>query len=174
MANFTVSQTTNQNYLKAVSFQFRLEKAPKTTYNCQAGSLPGVSFDSIPVIAGGGRTLPLHVAATNPVYDDLELRFLVDENLENWREIYEWMISTQNAGDYLEGEQVADGPIEGLSDATLLVLSSAMNPIVQIQFYNLFPKALTGIDFDSTTLDLDAATASVTFAYQAYDLKTLP
>ena len=173
MANFSVSQTTNQNYLKAVNFQFRLQKAPKTTFNCQAGALPGLSFDSIPIL-GGGRTLPLQLAATNPVYDDLELRFLVDENIENWIEIHNWMTSMQNARDYQEDDVTADGPIEGMSDGTLLILSSAMNPVIDIQFHNLFPKGLSGIDFDSTTTDLDAAVATVTFAYQAYSIKVLP
>mgnify|MGYP001215367072 FL=1 len=173
MANFSTSQASNQNYLKAQSFQFKLQKAPKLTYNCQAGPLPSISFDSIPVIGGGGRTVPLHVAALNPVYDDLELRFLVDEKLENWKEIYDWMTSLQNAKEYGDGAKV-DGPIDGLSDGSLIILSSAYNPLVQVDFYNLFPKSLSGIEFDSASTDSDPATATVVFAYQSYEVTVLP
>jgi hypothetical protein len=174
MANFDVSQADNQNYLKATAFQFRLHKAPKLTFNCQAGPLPGISFDSIPLIGGGGMTVPIQIAATNPIYDDLVLRFLVDEKLENWTEIYNWMFSMQNAREYGGESGSVDGPMDGMSDGALLILSSAYNPIVQIDFQNLFPKALSGIEFDSTSTDLDPATCDVTFAYQAFNITVLP
>lgn len=170
MANFSTSQTDNQNYLKATSFQFKLQKAPKMTYNCQMGPLPGLSFDNIPVFSGGGNTIPLHLAATNPTYDELNLTFLIDEKLENWLEIHNWMTSTQNAKEF----ENVEGTIDGMSDGTLILLSSAYNPLVQINFYNMFPKSITGIDFDSTSTDSEPLTSTVTFAYQAYDVTPLP
>ena len=173
MANFSTSQVSNQNYLKAQSFQFKLQKAPKVTFNCQAGPLPGLSFDSIPTLFGGGKTIPFHIAALNPMYDDLELRFMVDEKLENWKEIHDWMTSLQSSDDFNNGSKV-DGPIDGMSDGSLIILSSAYNPLVQIDFYNLFPKSISGIDFDSASTDSDPATATVTFAYQAYEITILP
>ncbi len=172
MANFSTSQASNQNYLKAQSFQFKLQKAPKMTYNCQAGPLPGISFDSIPLYTAG-RTVPMHLAALNPTYDDLELRFMVDEKLENWKEIYDWMTSIQNAKEFGDGS-TQDGPIDGMSDGSLLILTSAYNPVVQIDFLNLFPKTLSGLDFDSASLEAEPALATVTFAYQAYNVTVLP
>lgn len=174
MANFATSMTTNQNYLKVSSFQFKLKKAPKVTFNCQAGPLPGLTFDSIPVLGGRGGTVPLQVAALNPTYEDLELRFLVDEKIENWIEIHNWMVSTQSAKNYGGADGKVDGPIKALSDATLMIISSAMNPIVQIDFHNCFPKSLSGIDFDSSTSDSEPVVATATFAYQGYNITVLP
>ena len=61
-----------------------------------------------------------------------------------------------------------------MSDGSLIILSSAYNPLVQVDFYNLFPKSLSGIEFDSTSTDSDPATATVVFAYQSYEVTVLP
>ena len=52
-----------------------------------------------------------------------------------------------------------------MSDGSLLILSSAYNPLVQIDFYNLFPKTISGIDFDSAV----TAKSNVTILETAFN-----
>tara|TARA_Y100001963_G_C6758282_1_gene438055 strand:+ start:967 stop:1476 length:510 start_codon:yes stop_codon:yes gene_type:complete len=165
MANYNVSQTDNLNFLSSVSFRFNLDKAPKVTFNCQAGPLPGVSFDEIPMYSPKG-TVPFKLPALNWSFDDLELRFIVDEKMENWKEIFDWMKSTQAVEDYSPVVKLT----EQMTDGSLLILDSTMTPIKRILFKNIFPKSLSGLEFDSADVDAQTITATVVFSFQSYEV----
>ena len=165
MANYNVSQTDNLNFLSSVSFRFNIDKAPKVTFNCQAGPLPGVSFDDISMFSPKG-TVPYKIPALNWSFEDLELRFIVDEKMENWQEIYDWMKSTQAVEDYSSVVALD----KQLTDGNLLILDSTMTPIKRIDFKNLFPKSLSGLEFDSADVDAQTITATVVFAFQSYEI----
>ena len=59
------------------------------------------------------------------------------------------------------------------SDAFLMVLSNKNNPIVEINFHNIYPTSLSGLEFTQTATDVEYMTASAEFAYQIYEITTL-
>ncbi len=59
------------------------------------------------------------------------------------------------------------------SDAYLMVLSNKNNPIVEIDFKNVFPTSVGGLQFDGGVTDVEYLTCDVTFKYQIYEIKTL-
>jgi hypothetical protein len=59
------------------------------------------------------------------------------------------------------------------SDISLLVLSSAMNPIHEVTFRDCFPVDLSALTFDSTAADVEYLTATVTFANRKFDVTHL-
>jgi len=59
------------------------------------------------------------------------------------------------------------------SNATLSVLNSAMRPKFEVEFNNIFPVSLGGIDFDSSVSSMDAFVVDVTFAYDYYEIRPL-
>ena len=117
------------------------------------------------------------------VFGDLNLRFLVDENLENYMEIQNWI---RGLGYPEEVKQFRDLSDEGLiqgdyindrqniySDGTLQVLSSSLVAKFQVFFKDLFPYSLSTITFDATETDIQYFTADVSFKYTVYDISTL-
>lgn len=48
-----------------------------------------------------------------------------------------------------------------------------MNPNMEITFYDCFPVDLSAIEFDSTSVDVQYATATVSFASRRFDIKAL-
>jgi len=161
-------------------------------YFTTACNIPGISL---------GTTLQQTPLADIPLpgdtltFSDLEITFLVDENLENYREIHGWMYGigfpkarTQfaelvsankdrfptsgkdsNATDAGKVKYGATplGPI--FSDATLNVLSSKNNTVIEVRFADVFPTSLSGLSFNQQADDVNYLSATVTFKYKIYE-----
>ena len=59
------------------------------------------------------------------------------------------------------------------SDAFLMILSNKNNPIVEVNFHNVYPISLSALDFSQSATDVEYMTASAEFAYQIYEITTL-
>ena len=137
---------------------------PKLNYFCQRVSLPG--FGSSSAIERPTRFASLKIPETKVNFDNLEVTFLVDRNLENWREIQNWMKTIYLVKDH---KSILPNSKDHFTDADLVLLNSSMNPNLQVRFNNIFPVSLSGLDFDSSVTDFTPFTATVTFAYDTYE-----
>ena len=59
------------------------------------------------------------------------------------------------------------------SDATLTVLSNKNNPIVNVFFRDLYPIAMSALDYNQQATDVEYLTATVDFAYQIYEIEPI-
>ena len=59
------------------------------------------------------------------------------------------------------------------SDAFLMILSNKNNPIIEVNFHNVFPTSLSALDFSQDATDVEYLTASAEFSYQVYEINTL-
>jgi hypothetical protein len=113
-------------------------------------------------------------------FSDLKLRFLVDENLENYMEIQRWIRgigfpeSLEEIYNFQKDNPAMDAQFKDqmnlYSDATLFVLTSSNTSNFQVKFRNIFPYTLTDLSFDATDSDIDYLTAEVSFKYTIYDI----
>ena len=80
--------------------------------------------------------------------------------------------SASTSGDI--GDVQSPSPANSLfSDATLTILSNKNNPIVDVTFRDLYPVAITALDYNQAATDVEYMTASVDFAYQLYEIETI-
>ncbi len=86
--------------------------------------------------------------------------------MTNWLEIYNWLMST-TTDDTADNYELTK---HHYTDATLIILNSAMKPNVKVHFSNILPQTLSGIDFDSTVGAAEPLVASATFTYTTYDV----
>jgi len=171
------NQIDNRNFLSPVGFRFTLSKYPKVSFFSNKANIPGISL-GVAIQPNPFRDLP--VPGDKLDYDDLRLEFLVDENMENYRAIYDWLIGlgypeTMDQIDNLSKvDQYQKREIINLySDATLEVLNSNYNPVLKIKFKDLFPTSLNTLDFDATQRDYTYFTGVVTFKYTIYQIQSL-
>ena len=87
----------NLNYLANISFRLTMEDAPNLTWFCQAVNVPGVSIEGIEVF-NPHATLPVH--GNRVSFEELSVRFIVDEHMKNWAEIYDRIIAMGLAEGY--------------------------------------------------------------------------
>ena len=117
-------------------------------------------------------------------FGDLDLRFLVDENLENFMEIQNWIRGLGYPENMDEFEDLTKQSVLGgfgfaqsgdniYSDGTLQILSNNLVPAFQVVFSDLFPYSLSTVQFDATDTDVEYFTADVSFKYTVYSLTDL-
>lgn len=159
------TQPTNRNKLTTNRFLFNITRTPYLAYFCQRVNLPSIGFGTS--IQSNPTAIEIKRPGTRLVYEDLQIGFVVDEEMKNWLEIHNWIknISTYDTvQDYLREEQKT-------ASALLYVISPAYSPILSIYFHDIYPVFLTGVDFDSTSADSDTVMATATFSYTYYEIK---
>ena len=157
-------QPTSTNYLYQTFYKFQMRRLPKVNYFMQKVSLP--DFASGGPIEQPTRFVSVKHPSKNVSFDNLTVEFLVDENLENWRELYDWMRTIYLVDDYKNFESETS---THFTEGSIMLLNSAMNVNKEIRFHNLLPISLSGIDFDSTDTDLSPRIATATFAFDFYE-----
>ena len=171
------NQVQNKNFLNPTGFKFILNRAPKVVFFSNQANIPGLNLGTA---EQSTYLTDIPVPGDKLQFQDLNLRFLVDEDLENYleiqhwlrglgfpdslKEIYEWQSSNPNA---------PRGELNYTSDGTLNVLSSSNTPNFKVKFLDLFPVSLSDLDFDATDSDIDYLTANVTFKYTIYNITDL-
>ena len=174
-------QIANRNYMSPLGFKLVLTKTPKVDFLCQSANIPSISMGTA-IQPTYLKDIP--VPGDKVLYDDLNVRFLVDEKMENYLAIHKWITGLgypESIGQYRQLKKddnrtdslVADqgDPLYfQYSDATLQVLNSNYKPSVLINFKDAFPVSLSTLDFDVTTRDYNYFTAEVTFKYTIYNI----
>ena len=185
-------QPTKLDYADPTKFKFNITKLPKVEYFCTSVNLPGVSLADNYSQPTPFRDIPLPGEKLN--YDRLQMSFIVDENLENYQEIHGWLRGLGFPGGYSEFKTLIDAgedrfptsknsvlgdagrakfaaPNQGaiFSDATLSILTSKNNAVVDVRFNDVFPISLSGLQYTQQAADTDYLTATVTFDYKLYD-----
>ncbi len=174
-------QVANRNYLSPVGFKLILSKAPKVDFLCQSANIPQISMGTA-VQPTYLKDIP--VPGDKVLYDDLTVRFIVDEKMENYLAIYKWITGLgfpESIGQFsqLKKDDIrtnASASDDGdpryfeFSDATLQVLNSNYKPSVLINFVDAFPVSLSTLEFDVSQRDYSYFTAEVTFKYTIFNI----
>ena len=167
----TLFSPSNKNFLSPVGFKFVIGRTPNVDYFCQSASIPPIEIGTKEIQTPiKDYTIP----GDKMSFGDLSLSFLVNEDLDNYYEIYKWLKGLTNPKEEEEFMQYMMGVKEpgrignfqkATTDARLLVLDSIMNTITTTVFMNLFPTSLSGVRFSADPTDIDYVTADVTFKY---------
>ena len=174
-------QPENRNFLSPTGFKFTLKRTPKVAFFCNQANIPDLNLG---VAMQPTYLKDLDVPGDKIVFGDLSLRFLVDENLENYMELQNWIrglgypeslseiYNFQQTG-YITPKIEAQRQLGLYSDGTLQVLSSSSIPNFQVVFKDLFPYSLQTLSFDATNTDIQYFTADVSFKYTIYNIVDL-
>ena len=171
MAYFANNPNCPQNFLSGVGFQFKINKLPGVSFFCQSANVPSLNL-AVATQATRWNTLPEPGDEVN--YDDLTVRFLVDEDMKNYMSIHNWIRylghpeSSRDWAIYSDGDSYEE---KTYSDGFLIVLDSNFNPKFRIKFQDLFPVSLGGLNFDSTYTDTEYFAVDATFKYSIYDIE---
>ena len=189
--NIQLRQPAKLDYASPIQFRFKCTKLPEVEFTCQTANIPGIS------LGGATQSTPLldvPVPGDKLTFGSLDITFLVDENLNNYKEIHDWLLGlgfpqnyTQFQDLQTEGQDRFPGttrrtanigrqpraplPECGIySDATLTVLNSKNIAKTEIRFQNVYPTSLGGLSYDIKLADVDYLQAPVSFAYMYYEI----
>ena len=192
--NVNTREPSVLDYASPVQFRFKCSKLPTVEFFCQSANIPGISIGSASMPTGL-KDIP--IPGEKVSYQDLAISFLVDENLNNYKEIHDWIIAlgfpqnhTQFADLQTAGADRYPGSTSGAivpetniavplaeggtySDATLTVLNSKNIAVTEIRFNNIFPTSLGSLSYDVQASDVNYLQASVDFSYMYYEIVQL-
>ena len=167
------NQIQNRNFLSGVAFKFNLAKFPKVDFFSNSARIPELSLE---LTRQPSYLKNIDVPGERLTFGDFTLRFLVDENMENYLAVYDWL---KGLGFPESGKQFKDlttdsdgqrDQKEAFCDGTLRILNSNYREVSKVKFTDLFPTSLTSLDFDATNTDIQFFTAEATFKYTIYNL----
>lgn len=158
---------TNKSFLPNNKYQFVIDRLPNLVFFLQAVNIPDITLGTITT---ANPYVQLPSPSTQLTFEPLILNYIVDENMESWFEIYNWMM---NLGNPESTNKI--GSLTGLpgsknsitSDATLLVKTNSNNSNIKFTFFDMFPTNLGGIQLTSTE-GQEFITSTINFTYSHY------
>ena len=146
----------NSNLLSLTGFKLliHVDDFKYTQHFALSASFPSVSLSEVTM---GYKNNSGFVSGEKLVYDPLTIRIAIDENLETYNEIFNWLkYNTQN--DELKTYSI-----------TLCFMTNHNNISRKVRFKNAFPTNLGGIEFSVQQSDVEYATVDVGFRYDYFE-----
>ena len=190
------TQPDKLDYASPTQFRFGIHQLPKVEFFAVSAAIPAIALSDV-VIPTPFKSIPM--MGDQLTFDNLSVSFIVDEFLENYLSIHEWLTAIgfpKNRKQFSDfktnisntpatarssaststdiGDVQSPSPNNALfSDATLTILSNKNNPIVNVFFRDLYPVAMTALDYNQGATDVEYLTASIDFAYQIYEIEAI-
>lgn len=163
---------TDRNGLRQNNFRFEIPLAPTLAIFVQDVTLPGVTTGN-PLQPTSLYDIP-HVG-DKLVYDTVDVTFLVQENMQNYKEIYNWFLRIADPRAFPQGaDRYNSMRTKDMSklycDGALHILSNEGKIISTLYFKDMLPIVLSPLNF--TTMTDDVMTASTTFAFSHIEFDT--
>ena len=192
MADPSTLQPTVYDYATGTQWRLAFNRLPKTTWFCTAANIPGISL--------GEAQYPtpmsdINLTGDKLTFETLNITFIVDEELQNYRELWDWMVGIGAPKSHDQWTSVlseGDGAVRQFgtndkdprtkltyeesnlySDATLIVYNSKNMAKVNVQFKNMFPTSLSALEYSQELTDVEYFHATATFRYLYYEFETV-
>jgi hypothetical protein len=170
---------TNKDLLQTTKFLLAFSRLPGMTFFCQSANLPGVSLSEIPY---NTPFIDLYVPGEKLAYDMLNISFLIDEDLQSWQQVHDWIRAMTFPVDFKEYNDIRKlsgvsnyrksvGLAPQYSDAVLSIYTNKNNINLRVKFVNLFPVTLGSILFNASDNAEYIATADASFRFDYYEIE---
>jgi hypothetical protein len=156
------------NFLSPLEFIVTVKRLPNIQFFTQRATIPSVNIQPI------NKPTPFKTifeTGDNITYSELNLSFIVDEDMNNYIEVFNWLKGLsfpENFGQFKNLKESEDGT---RSDISVLVKNSHKNPSVLINYYDCFPISLSEVLLDTTQSDIIYPEATATFQYNYFSIE---
>jgi|TARA_Y100000034_G_scaffold132514_1_gene195701 hypothetical protein len=185
------------DYSQSNQFKVYLPIFPTTEWFVVRANIPGVTLGQ------ASQYTPftdIAVVGDKLQYDNFNMTFMVDESLNNYMEMYNWV---KNIGFPFSGkdqfnklprpdnidlgnglktntrrfkddktDQDSNSDRNLYTDIQMTILTSKNNPIANVTIYDAFPVGLGNIEYSQQEGDTDYAVCEVSFAFSWFDVQS--
>ena len=192
MADPSSQQPTVYDYATSTQWRLVFNRLPKTTWFCTAANIPGITLGEAQYAT---PMTDMIVTGDKLTFETLNITFIVDEELQNYRELWDWLVGMGSPVKHSQWQTIlteGDGAVRQFgsedadprtkityeesnlySDATLIVYNSKNMAKVNVQFKNMFPTSLSSLEYSQELTDVEYFKASATFRYLYYEFETI-
>lgn len=163
------SSDMGYNHLEIKNFELQIDKLFGVTYNCISAPLPGLSSVAAPQYTPFAT---VKHPGDHIIYSPLIVTFIVDEEMKNWDEIFNWMRAyghPDNTGEYrVDGLTPRQTVTNKKSGGSLLISNNKYNYSRSFIFEDLFPVDISEVMFDTQIDDVFVATCTASFEFTQF------
>ena len=150
-----------ENILTSNKFKFVLTgtkfKNNKFELMVTSANIPGMQLG---LVNQGTSVRIIERPGDSLIFNDLTVTFIVGENLEDWKTIFDWIVEMRDS--------MNPDFKEMYSDASLVLLTNKNNPNVVVNFMDIFPYNLTDVFMNNNSDNL--ITCEVSFKYKNFTI----
>lgn len=165
----------NANFLSPTSAIFKLRRSPSLNFYCQVSNLPGIGFATVP--SQPNPFADLWKSGDQIMFNEFEITFAVDEDLQNYLEVWNWITGLGFPQDTKQYQKLAvQNQLSGFglqADGSLIITTNGKLPNIEVVFWDLMPINLSDLVFDTTNANIEYITASVRFRYTLYEINPI-
>ena len=159
---------SNTNLLQTNKFTFIVPNMPFASYQCQSVTFPGVTTSEAMVETPFSAT---YRHGDKLMYDPLIITFMVDEDMRNWEETYNWLKGLTFPH---TGREYALQKKAGLySDCTLTINRNSQTQNIRFKFIRCHPIALGPINFATNDDANNIPIADLTIRYDTFEIERI-
>ena len=158
------------NYLSPASFTISIARLPNVEFFAQTLTIPSIQTSPVEV---ANPLKALYATGDRLAYGDLDLSFVIDEDMENYLEILRWLegIGTPASSDQYKSLAASKDGIT--SDIRVIVQNSHKNPNMEFIFTDAFPTSMGSVELDITQSEIVYPKAIVSFRYNNFKVNKL-
>ena len=160
-------QPSSLDYTHPTQFRFDILKLPNVEYTITSANVPGISMSGDAILNTRFKGVPF--MGDTLIYETLNITFIVQEDLANYRELHDWITGigfpkdNEQFDNALRNEiqtkpgalpvipkqtsNVRNAPVVNpsvlTSDATMHILSNKNNPKIRVNYRGLYPSSLS-------------------------------
>lgn len=168
------SSVCNTDLLQPAKFIFSIPRLTPIQFFCQSVSIPGMTTHPT------SQPTPLSdivIPGDKLVYESCVIDFLIDEELNSWFSIYDWMRGIafpNNSQEYknLKHQSRYSEKVKypQYADAEIITLSANNNPKIKFRLIDLFPIYLSGFVMDVRLTSETVLTAKAEFKFKQLEI----
>ena len=172
------NQPTTFNPLATHRFSVVIRRLPGVSFEVQECNLPGMNM--------GNATQPtplldLPIYGDKVRYNDFFMKFIVDEGLQNYKQIANWFIGLGFPRQYGQYADLVTSEFSmGMqsdhathSDISLFLQDGSLQPTHNIVIHDAFPVSISDLMFSTKVEDTEQQVVEVTFKYAYWSFEDL-
>ena len=165
----------NMSLLNPNEFKVYIHKAPLLTFFVQTVALPSIN---LPAVHSENPFTRVPMSGDQIDWEPLSVVFLVDEDLNGWRECYSWMRGLgfpESFDEYMAMIEDRDmSRFQNLhSPISVVTNTGSRNANIEYYFEDAIPTMVSAPTLTTTNEDQPVVTAKVSFDYTMYDVKPI-
>ena len=159
--------TTNKNYLQPTGFKIVIDRRNYSNLEFFAQSVvhPGASVNPLEIPTTRVTSLPL--AGDKITYTNLTMDVILDEDMESYKEMQNWLERIVNEGHVPE---TTDTKVSTYADINVMIMSSHNNKNVQIKYKECMPVDIGSVNLASNVGDVAYLTFQVSFRFSEFEI----
>lgn len=165
-----MSDFPSKDFLSPTGFRFECPFLPSISSFVQKVIVPGIG---IGVTKTPNPFVPMNVAGDQQEFYTLSIEFKIDEDLQNWKEIYDWVKAIGFDTDFDQRKSWLSEYGSTKSEAVVTVLNAHYNSIGKFVYEDISPTFISGFTLQTDVDGINYVSAQADFSYTKWRFEPL-